>query len=163
MGHEPDPAPFLARWLDQAGQRGDLYAPDCPARTVLEHMTSRWGVLVLVTLLNGPRRFSELRQSLSGVSDKVLTRTLKDLRRDGLVQRTSRGEDRPVIVDYRLTALGTSAARLIAQLTDWINDNLGDIQDARRRHDSAPRETSRSDQNHDRVLPSGAPAGQSTS
>ncbi|HEX2300487.1 MAG TPA: helix-turn-helix domain-containing protein [Pseudonocardiaceae bacterium] len=143
MAHETDAAPFLARWLDQAGQRGDLYAPDCPARAVLEHMTSRWGVLVLVTLLSGPRRFGELKQSLSGVSDKMLTRTLKDLRRDGLVRRTSRYEDPPVIVDYHLTALGTEAARLIAQLTDWINDNLHDIHEARRHHDLAPRDTER--------------------
>lgn len=125
--------------MDQAGQRGDLYAPDCPARAVLEHMTSRWGVLVLVMLLNGPRRFSELGRALSGISDKMLTRTLKDLLRDGLVQRTSRREEDPAIVHYSLTALGIDAAQLIATLTDWINDNLHDIQDTRRRHDLAQR------------------------
>lgn len=143
MVGEVEPAPFLAGWIEQAGQRGDLYAPDCPGRALLEHVTSRWGVLVLVVLLNGPRRFSELRRTLSGISDKMLTRTLKDLQRDGLVRRTSRREEHPVIVDYSLTVLGTDAARLVATLTDWINDNLDDIQDARRRHDLAQRNAHR--------------------
>lgn len=140
MAGPAEPKQFLVEWLDQAGQRGDPYAPDCPARGVLEHVTSRWGALVLVALLDRSRRYSELGRLLTGVSDKMLSRTLKDLQRDGFVQRIPGHERRPVAVTYDLTALGTGAARSIAALTDWINDNLGAVLDARRSHDLGHRE-----------------------
>lgn len=122
-------APFLAAWMNEAGQRGDLYAPDCPAREVLEHLTSRWGVLVLIALLSGPYRFSELGRTLTGVSDKMLASTLNDLQRNGIVRRTSRDGEQAVA--YSLTEAGVEAARLIATLTDWINDNLGELRATR--------------------------------
>src|SRR4030095_1339238 len=77
----------------------------CPSRGVLEHVTSRWGILVLAVLLDGTRRFSELRRTIGGVSEKMLAQTLQTLERDGFVHR----EAHPVIpprVDYSLTDLG---------------------------------------------------------
>lgn len=114
-------------------QRGDLYAPACPSRGVLDHVTSRWGVLVLVALLEGTHRFSELRRKVGGVSEKMLAQTLQALEHDGFVHR----EVFPVIpprVEYRLTPLGEEVAGKVEALADWIEENLGRIQAARARH-----------------------------
>ncbi|WP_375769322.1 helix-turn-helix transcriptional regulator [Archangium gephyra] len=125
----------------QAEQRGDLYAPACPSRGVLEHVTSRWGVLVLVALLEGTHRFSELRRKVGGVSEKMLAQTLHALEEDGFVVR----EVFPVIpprVDYSLTPLGEEIAGHIEVLTDWIEDNLPRIVAARAQH--SPRKSASS-------------------
>jgi DNA-binding HxlR family transcriptional regulator len=119
----------MVKW---AQQRGDLYAASCPSRGVLEHVTSRWGVLVLVALLDGTHRFSELRRKVAGVSEKMLAQTLHALEEDGFVLR----EVHPVIpphVDYALTPLGQEVAGHIEVLTDWIEDNLSRILEARAR------------------------------
>src|SRR5690242_11075247 len=92
-----------------APPRYDVNAAMCPSRLILEHITSRWGVLVLATLLERPYRFSELRRTVGGVSEKMLAQTLQTLERDGFVHR----EARPVIpphVEYSLTPLGDGAA-----------------------------------------------------
>ncbi len=114
--------------------RGDLYAPLCPSRGVLEHVTSRWGVLVLVSLLaDGTHRFSELRRKVAGVSEKMLAQTLHALEEDGFVLR----EVYPVIpprVDYSLTPLGREVAQHVEALTDWIEERLPQVLLARQRH-----------------------------
>lgn len=111
-------------------ERGDLYAPDCPSRAVLDHVTSRWGVLVLVALLGGAHRFSELRRLIVGVSDKMLAQTLKTLQHDGFVARDAFLE-MPLRVEYRLTQSGEQVASRLAILTEWIEDNIGEIEGAR--------------------------------
>jgi DNA-binding HxlR family transcriptional regulator len=123
----------LQEMMEQAVQRGDVYAPDCPSRGVLEHVTSRWGVLVLVGLLDGTHRFSELKRKVAGVSDKMLAQTVKTLEHDGFVERTAHLEV-PVRVEYKLTDSGREVAVRIAQLTDWIQDHIGDIVLARQQH-----------------------------
>ncbi len=125
----------MVKWAEQ---RGDLYAPECPSRGVLEHVTSRWGVLVLVALLDGTHRFGELRKKVAGVSEKMLAQTLHALEEDGFVLR----EVHPVIpphVDYTLTPLGQEVAGHVEVLTDWIEDSLPRILEARARQ--APRES----------------------
>ncbi|WNG51641.1 helix-turn-helix transcriptional regulator [Archangium minus] len=120
----------MAKWAEQ---RGDLYAAACPSRGVLEHVTSRWGVLVLVALLEGTHRFSELRRKVAGVSEKMLAQTLHALEEDGFVLR----EVYPVIpprVDYSLTPMGEEVARHIEVLTDWIEENMPRIFAARAQH-----------------------------
>ncbi|MEK8044811.1 winged helix-turn-helix transcriptional regulator [Ideonella margarita] len=96
----------------------------CPSREVLQHLTSRWGVLVLVALLlGGTHRFSELRRKIDGVSEKMLAQTLQTLEADGFVRRTAH----PVVpphVEYSLTRMGEEAARQVAELVDWIEGNL---------------------------------------
>jgi len=114
----------------ELSRRGDLYAPDCPSRGVLDHVTSRWGVLVLVGLLDGSLRFSELRRKVAGVSDKMLSQTIKALEHDGFIERNAFLEV-PVRVEYTLTPLGRDVADHIAQLTNWIEDHIGDILEAR--------------------------------
>ncbi|MEV8624088.1 helix-turn-helix domain-containing protein [Streptomyces sp. NBC_01268] len=107
----------------------------CPERRVLEHVTSRWGVLILIALLERSYRFGELRRAVGGVSEKMLTQTLQTLERDGLVHRDAQ----PVIpprVDYSLTALGREAAEQVAALAQWTERRLPAVQEARARYDT---------------------------
>jgi DNA-binding HxlR family transcriptional regulator len=109
----------------------------CPSRGVLEHVTSRWGVLVLIALTERGYRFSELRRRVSGVSEKMLAQTLQTLERDGFVLR----EAHPVIpprVDYSLTPLGRQAAALVSELAHWVEHRLPEVQSARAAYDSRP-------------------------
>lgn len=108
----------------------------CPHRLVLEHVTSRWGVLVLISLLERPYRFSELRRAIGRVSEKMLTQTLQTLERDGLVHRDAK----PVIpprVDYSLTDLGREAAEQVRALASWTQERMDQVQAARRTYDEA--------------------------
>jgi DNA-binding HxlR family transcriptional regulator len=112
----------------------------CPYRLVLEHVTSRWGVLVLIELLERSYRFSELRRAIGrvgkGVSEKMLTQTLQTLERDGLVHRDAK----PVIpprVDYSLTDLGREAAEQVRSLALWTNERMDDVERARGAYDEA--------------------------
>jgi len=108
----------------------------CPYRLVLEHVTSRWGVLVLIRLLERPYRFSELRRAIGRVSEKMLTQTLQTLERDGLVHRDAK----PVIpprVDYSLTDLGREAAVQVRALAVWTSERMDDVEQARRSYDEA--------------------------
>ncbi|MGI5437148.1 helix-turn-helix domain-containing protein [Streptomyces shenzhenensis] len=114
----------------------------CPHRLVLEHVTSRWGVLILIELLDRPHRFSELRRAVGrfgrGVSEKMLTQTLQTLERDGFVHRDAK----PVIpprVDYSLTALGREVAEQVRALALWTEARMGEVGEARERYDAAKR------------------------
>ncbi|CAL9487028.1 putative HTH-type transcriptional regulator YybR [Streptomyces sp. enrichment culture] len=112
----------------------------CPYRLVLEHVTSRWGVLALIELLDRPHRFGELRRAVSRrgrtVSEKMLTQTLQVLERDGLVHRDAK----PVIpprVDYSLTDLGREAAEQVRGLAQWSKDRMDEVARARQAYDEA--------------------------
>ncbi|WP_406459007.1 helix-turn-helix transcriptional regulator [Streptomyces sp. NBC_01622] len=110
----------------------------CPYRLVLEHVTSRWGVLVLIELLDRPYRFSELRRAIGNVSEKMLTQTLQTLERDGLVHRDAK----PVIpprVDYSLTDLGHEAAEQVRALALWTESRMGEVEKAREDYDARKR------------------------
>ncbi|WP_317633209.1 helix-turn-helix domain-containing protein [Xanthomonas sp. AM6] len=115
-----------ARAAPADATRGQVFAQHCPSRAVLSHVTSRWGVLVLVALRKGTHRFGDLRRSLEGVSEKMLAQTLQALEADGFVQRTAY----PVVpprVEYALTPLGAEAAAHVHALVDWIETNIGTI------------------------------------
>ncbi|MFY1675280.1 winged helix-turn-helix transcriptional regulator [Plantactinospora sp. WMMB334] len=114
----------------------DVNRADCPSRGVLEHVTSRWGVLVLSALLHRSYRFSELRRHVGGVSEKMLAQTLQTLERDGFVHRAAR----PVIpprVDYSLTPPGREVAEQVSGLARWVEGRLGDVLAARGAYDTA--------------------------
>ncbi|MBV7536766.1 helix-turn-helix transcriptional regulator [Duganella sp. sic0402] len=115
--------------LNQDQQRGQVMAADCPSRIVLGHITSRWGVLVLVMLLERTHRFSELRRAVGGVSEKMLAQTLEVLAHDGLVLRVAH-QVVPPHVEYSLTPLGREAAQRLEVLVDWIEDNFPLIKQA---------------------------------
>lgn len=106
--------------------RGDLFAAACPSRNVLKHMTSRWGVLVLIALQMGTHRFSDLRRRIGGVSERMLAQTLQGLEGDGMVLRRAYPEV-PPRVEYSLTPLGVEAAEKVRGLADWIEDNMAEI------------------------------------
>ena len=112
--------------LSSQARRGELLSADCPSREVLQHVTSRWGVLLLVVLMGGTHRFSELRRKVGGVSEKMLAQTLKALEADGFVRREAYAVV-PPHVEYSLTPLGRQAAEKVAALADWIECNLPEI------------------------------------
>ncbi len=114
----------------------------CPHRLVLEHVTSRWGVLVLMELLERSYRFSELRRAIGGVSEKMLTQTLQTLERDGLVHRDAKAVI-PPRVDYSLTDLGREAAVQVRALAAWTGERMPDVERARRTYDEARAERAR--------------------
>jgi len=115
--------------LSEQMMRGEVFSDQCPSREILKHVTNRWGGLVLVALLLGTHRFSDLRRKLSGVSEKILAQTLQTLEADGFVMRVSY----PVVpphVEYSLTPLGAELAKQVELLVDWIEINLPRILDA---------------------------------
>lgn len=122
--------------LSQQLQRGDLLAEACPSREVLKHVTSRWGVLVLIVLETKTHRFSELRRSIGGVSERMLAQTLQWLESDGLVNRVALAVV-PPHVEYSLTPLGRQAAEKVRVLADWIELNLAQITAAKGERGSA--------------------------
>ena len=120
----------LSELLSRGDVRGDLFAEACPSREILKHVTSRWGVLLLVALLAGTHRFSDLRRKIGGVSEKMLAQTLQWLEADGFVLRVSY----PVVpphVEYSLTPLGNEVALRVRDLADWVEVKLPEILRAR--------------------------------
>lgn len=109
---------------------GDLGAAQCPSRVVLDHVTSRWGTLVLLMLRSGTQRFGELRRRIGSVSEKMLTQTLRVLELDGFVQRTVYAEV-PPRVEYALTEMGAEVAEHLAALGTWVEQNLPRVMAAR--------------------------------
>ena len=75
--------------MEKSVERGNVLASACPSRQILQHLTSRWGALVLVSLHSGTKRFSELRRAIDGVSERMLTKTLQELEADGMLIRKS--------------------------------------------------------------------------
>lgn len=108
--------------------------PECPTRTVLDRIGDRWGVLVVLYLLEGTQRFSELRERIGGITPKALTHVLRVLERDGLVERMVYAEV-PPRVEYSLTLLGRSLEPVINAITGWAEANIGDIEKARAAYD----------------------------
>ena len=124
--------------LAEAMRRGDVLAAQCPSREILKHITSQWGVLVLMVLMGGTHRFSELRRKVGGVSEKMLAQTLQQLEQDGFITRVSY----PVVpphVEYSLTPLGNGIGLHVEGLTDWIEDNLPQIIEAQQSQALKPR------------------------
>lgn len=118
----------------------DPYARGCPSRDVLDHIGSKWAVLVLGELgRHGACRFTRLRQRLAGVSEKMLTQTLRGLERDGLVLRTVYPEV-PARVEYALTPLGQTLRGPLRALTDWSVEHIEDVLTAREEYDGRAKE-----------------------
>jgi DNA-binding HxlR family transcriptional regulator len=98
----------------------------CPTRTVLDHVTSKWGVLVLVALSERSLRWGELHRTVQGISEKMLAQTLRTLEADGFVHRAAQPTV-PPRVDYSLTELGHNLTARLLPLMDWIAQNADDI------------------------------------
>lgn len=101
----------------------DVLEAECPSRLVLQHLTSRWGTLVMLVLMLGTQRFSGLKRRIGGVSERMLAQTLQQLEADGFVSRHA-FDVVPPHVEYSLTPLGQEAAEKLAALTGWIEEAL---------------------------------------
>lgn len=109
--------------LTEQIRRGEVLDPNCPSREILRHITSRWGLLILLALSDETLRFSELRRKVGGVSEKMLAQTLQSLEEDGFVDRRSF----PVVpphVEYSLTPLGIEVKDQVSGLANWLESNL---------------------------------------
>ena len=109
----------------------------CPVRDVLDCIGDKWSVLVIMTLATRPQRFSELRRAIRDISKRMLTQTLRDLERDGLITRHVFAT-KPPSVEYRLAPLGQSLLEPMASLVDWADRRYSDIHAARVRFDGTP-------------------------
>jgi DNA-binding HxlR family transcriptional regulator len=105
---------------------GDPYDADCPTRRILDRIGDRWTVLIVCALGDGPARFSVLRRRIEGISQKMLTQTLRGLERDGLVLRTVYPEV-PVRVEYALTDAGRTLLEPLVALQEWAIQHLGEV------------------------------------
>ena len=114
----------------------DVYLKQCPCREVLDMVASKWTALAIGALEDGPRRFGELRRKLEGITQKMLTQTLRTLVRDGLVTRTVYPSV-PMRVEYELTPLGRSVSAPLKALRDWSQLNIDAIQSARVEYDAS--------------------------
>ncbi len=107
----------------------------CPVREVLNRVGDKWSVFIVGLLADGPKRFSELRRTIEGISQRMLTLTLRGLERDGLVTRTVYPTI-PPRVEYQLTELGRTLRKPIQSLAKWAQENREGIQQARNRYDA---------------------------
>ena len=120
---------------DEAKIEFDAYLAECPSRKLLDRISDKWVTLVLKSLADGPQRFSELSRQLSGVSQKMLTQTLRSLERDGMLTRTVTPSV-PVRVDYELTPLGESLGGVLGQVKTWAEHHMPEVDRARAVYDS---------------------------
>ncbi|MEV6561928.1 helix-turn-helix domain-containing protein [Nocardia sp. NPDC051756] len=109
----------------------DIYSAKCPTRQVLDHIAGKWTVLIVDALAEGTMRYTDLHKRIDGISQKMLTQTLRELEADGFLTRTVHPTV-PPRVDYALTELGHSLRTPIAALRDWIETNINLIEQARR-------------------------------
>jgi DNA-binding HxlR family transcriptional regulator len=112
----------------------NVYADTCPTRHVLDLIGDKWATLIVGLLEERPQRFAALHRQIGGISQKMLTQTLRRLERDGLVQRTVYAEV-PPRVEYALTPLGQTLCAPLAALRAWAEANIGAVQAAQRRYD----------------------------
>jgi DNA-binding HxlR family transcriptional regulator len=103
-----------------------VLAANCPSRVLLDHVTSKWGVLVLIALSQGTLRWAELRRRVEGVSEKMLSQTLRTLENDGFVRRVAAATI-PPRVDYSLTARGKEVTALLVPLVQWVARHADEV------------------------------------
>ncbi|WP_278261622.1 helix-turn-helix domain-containing protein [Nocardia sp. AG03] len=119
----------------EASAAYNAYVAACPARQLLDRIGDKWVSLTVNALADGPLRYSELNQRLAGVSQKMLTQTLRNLERDGLLTRTVLPEV-PVRVDYRLTPLGEELLPVMRTIKSWAEDHMDQVLRARAAYDA---------------------------
>ncbi|UXX94385.1 helix-turn-helix transcriptional regulator [Streptomyces sp. AD2-2] len=115
----------LQRRRVEAGARYDVFHTDCLARDVVDHVTSRWGIWVLISLRRNSLRFFELRESIQGISEKMLAQTLRSLLEDGLIWREVEPTTPPQVT-YGLTEFGRDLGEPLSELFDRITRRLSE-------------------------------------
>jgi DNA-binding HxlR family transcriptional regulator len=124
-----------AQGRDAAKAAYDAFLAACPSRQLLDRISDKWVTLVLAALARGPLRYSDLGRVIAGISQKMLTQTLRALERDGLVARSVTLQV-PVRVDYELTPLGASLQVAVNAVKVWAEIHMDEIQDARSAYDA---------------------------
>lgn len=122
--------------VDEDQRQPNPYAANCPTRRILDRIGDRWTVLVVGVLGDGTARFSQLKRRIDGISQKMLTQTLRQMERDGLVIRTVYPEV-PVRVEYALTDAGESLRGPLKALEEWSIEHLGGVLDSQSMYDAA--------------------------
>lgn len=112
------------------------YIAQCPTRLALDRITDKWVVLILVLLSHEPYRFNRLRREVDGITQKVLSQTLKKMERDGLITRQAFATV-PVTVEYAITDLGRTLSDCVEALTRWAEVNIEQVLESQRRYDTA--------------------------
>lgn len=135
---DADPASASALTLTSSGFAPDPFDARCPTRLLLDRIADKWTVLLLVVISEGPVRFNALKRQVGGISQKVLSQTLKSLERDGLVTRHAYATV-PVTVEYALTPLGRSLAETLGPLARWAGTHMAEIAAAQAAFDDARR------------------------
>lgn len=125
---------FVVTTKAESVLRGSPYHADCPTRHILDRIGDRWTVLIVGALWDGSARFSELRRRIEGISQKMLTQTLRALERDGLVRRTVYPEV-PVRVEYALTEAGRTLREPLRALEQWSIAHVGAVKAAQDAYD----------------------------
>ncbi len=120
-------------------QAYDVYESRCPTRMVLDRLADKWALLILDRLEKAPLRFNQLRRDIKGISQKVLSQTLKRLERDGLISRTA-FPTVPVTVEYALTPLGQTLTESVSVLAHWAERNMDAVFAAQKTYDATSRE-----------------------
>lgn len=130
---------MVTKTADREYTLADLnpYAEACPTRRVLDRIGDRWTVLIVGSLAAGPLRFSDIRRRVEGISQKMLTQTLRGLERDGLLTRTVYAEV-PPRVEYDLTAAGQTLRAPLKALEQWAIDHFGDLEHSWSAYDDRP-------------------------
>ena len=128
--------PTLTAAQQRAAARAeyDAFLAACPSRQVLARISDKWVTLILVALASGPLRYSDLGRVITGVSQKMLTQTLRTLERDGLVARAVTASV-PVRVDYQLTPLGDSLMPAVHAVKAWAEEHISEIEASRAAYD----------------------------
>ena len=135
MGSKALPEPRATRKKRaRQGSASSVYDRDCPARLIIDHLVDKWAVLIVRRLADGTLRFAQLRRAIDGISQKMLTSTLRDLERDGLVTR-KRYASVPPKVEYSLTPLGGSLVNKVDDLCRWAESNVSQVLKAREAFD----------------------------
>ena len=119
----------------------NVFDSHCPTRQVLDLIADKWTVLIIRRLADGTLRFAQLRRSVDGISQKVLTNILRSLERDGIVTRRIYASVPPK-VEYSLTTLGRSLCNLVVGICGWAEANIEQVQAAREVYARTPRENS---------------------
>lgn len=113
---------------------GNVYAGDCPTRQVLDRIGDKWTPLVMGVLEEGTMRFSDIKRRIGGISQKMLTQTLRNLERDGLITRKVYAEV-PPRVEYSLTPLGETLTEALAAIRHWAESNIDSVLEAQAKYD----------------------------
>lgn len=114
----------------------DVYQKNCPTRMVLDRIADKWTVLIIGQLHKKTFRFNELRRAIPGITQKMLTQTLKGLEKDGIVDRKIYATV-PLKVEYSLTPLGSSLTKLLNNLAEWAETNIEQISKAQKHHEKS--------------------------